>query len=197
MSKEASSNQTIVETRKKAILDAALELFARNGYGSTRIETVAKKAGLSYGLTYYYFSSKDVLFHMTVERAIDKSFSLIYSEANSPCSSYENLRNYTERFLNWAKTDEGAHSLLLFNDVLFNDRTPKITRAFVTDKMNQRDSNLLSMIEDIQKEGYVIKQSPKSVVALYNATIIGYAFLRISKRDASLPDVDTFLKILL
>lgn len=43
------------------ILDAALELFAENGFHTTTIDKIARKAGISKGLIYNHFKSKDDL----------------------------------------------------------------------------------------------------------------------------------------
>lgn len=47
------------ENRKKTILKAALELFVERGYRQTKMDMVAERSGLSKGLLYFYFSSKD------------------------------------------------------------------------------------------------------------------------------------------
>lgn len=49
------------ERTKQRILDAALELFRRDGYEATTMRTVAEKAGVALGNAYYYFASKDQL----------------------------------------------------------------------------------------------------------------------------------------
>lgn len=46
------------ESRKK-ILEAALQVFARQGYHSSTVSTIAKTAGVSQGLMYNYFKSKE------------------------------------------------------------------------------------------------------------------------------------------
>jgi len=47
--------------RRQEILDAALELFAKQGYHNTSIEQIRKKAGVSKGLIYNYFDKKEDL----------------------------------------------------------------------------------------------------------------------------------------
>ena len=44
--------------RKKAILDAPLQVFADEGYHNASISKIAKAAGVSKGLMYNYFESK-------------------------------------------------------------------------------------------------------------------------------------------
>src|SRR5690349_8922537 len=45
--------------KRRQILDAAVRVFARQGFHSTRVSDIADEAGVAYGLVYHYFSSKD------------------------------------------------------------------------------------------------------------------------------------------
>ena len=56
--------------RPDEILDAALDLFIAQGYAATRVEDIARAAGLSKGAVYLYFSSKGKVFEGLVQRAI-------------------------------------------------------------------------------------------------------------------------------
>ncbi|RYE47166.1 MAG: TetR/AcrR family transcriptional regulator [Hyphomicrobiales bacterium] len=58
------------EARPDEVLDAALELFIEKGFASTRVEDIAKRAGLSKGTVYLYFPSKEALLEGLVRRAI-------------------------------------------------------------------------------------------------------------------------------
>ena len=54
--------------RREAILDAAAEVFGRLGFDGTRMEDVAKAAGIAKGLLYKHFPSKDALFEALLDR---------------------------------------------------------------------------------------------------------------------------------
>jgi AcrR family transcriptional regulator len=55
--------------RRRQILDAAIRVFAHQGFHSTRVADIADEAGVAYGLVYHYFKSKDeVLNELFVER---------------------------------------------------------------------------------------------------------------------------------
>jgi TetR/AcrR family fatty acid metabolism transcriptional regulator len=55
--------------RRRAILDAAVKVFARQGFHACRVSDIADEAGVAYGLVYHYFSSKDeVLNTLFLER---------------------------------------------------------------------------------------------------------------------------------
>ena len=55
--------------KRRNILDAAIRVFARQGFHSTRVSDIADEAGVAYGLVYHYFDSKDeVLDTLFLER---------------------------------------------------------------------------------------------------------------------------------
>ncbi|MGV3491643.1 MAG: TetR/AcrR family transcriptional regulator [Devosia sp.] len=58
------------EARPDEVLDAALELFIEKGFTATRVEEVAKRAGLSKGAVYLYFPSKEALVEGLIRRAV-------------------------------------------------------------------------------------------------------------------------------
>jgi TetR/AcrR family fatty acid metabolism transcriptional regulator len=45
--------------KRRNILDAAIRVFARQGFHSTRVSDIADEAGVAYGLVYHYFESKE------------------------------------------------------------------------------------------------------------------------------------------
>jgi TetR/AcrR family transcriptional regulator, fatty acid metabolism regulator protein len=55
--------------RRRQILDAAVRVFARQGFHSCRVSDIADEAGVAYGLVYHYFSSKEqVMNELFMER---------------------------------------------------------------------------------------------------------------------------------
>ncbi|HEX2359848.1 MAG TPA: TetR/AcrR family transcriptional regulator [Solirubrobacterales bacterium] len=45
--------------KRRAILDAAIRVFARQGFHAARVSDITEEAGVAYGLVYHYFDSKD------------------------------------------------------------------------------------------------------------------------------------------
>jgi TetR/AcrR family fatty acid metabolism transcriptional regulator len=55
--------------KRRLILDAAVRVFARQGFHTCRVADIADEAGVAYGLVYHYFQSKDeVLDTLFLER---------------------------------------------------------------------------------------------------------------------------------
>jgi len=58
------------EDRPQEITEAAFEAFAEKGYAATRVEEVAQRAGVSKGLLYLYFRTKEELFKAVVRSIV-------------------------------------------------------------------------------------------------------------------------------
>lgn len=65
----------IRKQKKQLILDTALELFAENGFHATSMSQVAKKAGVSKGLAYNYFESKQEILDEIIKTGFDSIYS--------------------------------------------------------------------------------------------------------------------------
>lgn len=78
------------ETRQR-LCDAALELFAEHGFESTSIRMIAERAGVSLGLLYHYFPSKESL----LQELFQQSLVLIqgcFTEAVAEADARERIR---------------------------------------------------------------------------------------------------------
>lgn len=56
-----SSARTAPADKRRLILDAAIRVFARQGFHTCRVSDIADEAGVAYGLVYHYFKSKDAV----------------------------------------------------------------------------------------------------------------------------------------
>lgn len=58
---ETETQRPAAIDKRRAILDAAIRVFARQGYHATRVSDIADEAGVAYGLVYHYFRSKEAV----------------------------------------------------------------------------------------------------------------------------------------
>lgn len=88
------------EHRPGEIVDAAFAAFAENGYAATRVEEVAQRAGVSKGLMYLYFKTKEELFKAVVKNIVVRRVdTLILGLEESELSSEEFLRGPLLNFM--------------------------------------------------------------------------------------------------
>lgn len=90
------------EDRPAEITDAAMRTFAEKGYDATRVDDVARRAGVSKGLLYLYFKTKEELFKAVVRSFVTPHLdSLVDVTESSDLSAAEFIRG---PFLDFART---------------------------------------------------------------------------------------------
>ena len=88
------------EDRPGEITEAAFQAFAEKGYARTRVEEVASRAGVSKGLLYLYFKTKEDLFKAVIRNVVvPRIDSLTTESASTDLSAEEFLRGPFARFL--------------------------------------------------------------------------------------------------
>jgi len=88
------------EDRPQEITEAAFEIFAEKGYAAARVEEVAQRAGVSKGLTYLYFKTKEELFKAVVKSVVVRRVdALVEAVDTTELSSEEFIRGPLLEFM--------------------------------------------------------------------------------------------------
>lgn len=81
MDDRLSKFESLPEERREAIVGAAVEAFGKNDYKGASTETIARRAGISKGLLFFYFKNKKELYLYLMEHLMDKVSSLVVDDA--------------------------------------------------------------------------------------------------------------------
>lgn len=95
-----------------ALKQAALELFAHSGYHSTKISQIAREAGVSKGLMYHYFDSKEEVLNAIIMDAVQLGEKLLADHLTGIDDPYEQLRGITEASFRMVKANPHYWKLL-------------------------------------------------------------------------------------
>lgn len=88
------------EDRPQEITEAAFLAFAEKGYAATRVEEVARRAGVSKGLLYLYFKTKEELFKAVIKSVVIRRVdALVTTLESTELSSEEFLRGPLLEFM--------------------------------------------------------------------------------------------------
>ncbi|HVM41953.1 MAG TPA: TetR/AcrR family transcriptional regulator [Gemmatimonadales bacterium] len=79
------------DARPSEILAAALQTFAEHGYAATKLEDVARRAGVTKGTLYIYFESKDALFKAVVRENVVPILATAEQMADDPSANPDAL----------------------------------------------------------------------------------------------------------
>jgi AcrR family transcriptional regulator len=196
MPRTEEANQQIREERCQQILEAALKIFARKGLTDTRIADIAAATGMSQGLIYRYFASKEEVFATLVGGVLQLTLELAGQAAALPGPALEKLRWLTAQLLPFQY--EQPEGVLLLIHAMVNEAVPaNIRQASVSYTVEIRNV-IQGIIEQGQAEGAFRQDSPVRLTVLYLATFQGLATAGtfIERTPESLPDVQTLLQFL-
>jgi AcrR family transcriptional regulator len=103
--------QAIREKSTNKIVYAAMTLFSERGYQGTSMADIAKKAGVSKGLIYNYFESKEGILLAILGEALDEGEKIMQTEEKVPADVH--LKNIIERFFQSSKENIAFYRMIL------------------------------------------------------------------------------------
>ncbi|ORW40103.1 TetR/AcrR family transcriptional regulator [Mycobacterium paraense] len=168
--------------RRDQIMGAAKEAFARKGFHATTIADIAKRAGLAYGSVYWYFDSKDELFHALMaaeEAALRGHIAAALGVPLDRNGQEESLRVAVRATLEFFESDKATVKLLLRDPYAMGERFEKhlggIYERFVDD--------IETFIVAAQERGEVVAAPPRMVAYTLAALVGQLAQRRLSTDD--------------
>ncbi len=171
----------IRESRKSQIMDTALELFAREGYAHCTIAMIAKKAGISKGLLYNYFESKEQLLNEILESGLTEIWELLDPDKDGDLSA-EELKNFIHIVFRLMR-DKRDYWLVYFGLLMQPKVMEQIVRRPVVKNIEAYFQILMNYFK---KQGY---ENPLLEVTMLSALIEGLGVLMIYTKDVvEIPD---------
>jgi TetR/AcrR family transcriptional regulator len=102
------------EARPAQLIAAAFEVFAEKGFAATRLEDVARRAGLAKGTAYLYFPNKEALFKAALREAVVARIAMGERDVEEWQGSSEDLlRGMLEQWAEVIRTHRGGFLKLI------------------------------------------------------------------------------------
>jgi AcrR family transcriptional regulator len=154
-------------------MEAGLKLFIEKGLLATSVSEIASLAGISKGLMYHYYKSKEELYYELVGNAINSSTEYMQNISNMEASSEDKIRLVSKKIAeNIIKNDDFAQNFIFINRALLSEN--------IVDKANELIKNAYAPIEltekiiiEGQKDGGFKQQDPRAMAMLYWSSIHG------------------------
>lgn len=100
------------EATRRALIDAAREIFAARGYGEASLEDVVARARVTRGALYHHFASKAELFAAVVTELQQEAIGKVMQAAATTDDPWESVVRGTEAFLD-ASLDRDYQRIVL------------------------------------------------------------------------------------
>ncbi len=157
---------------KDKIINAALTLFAEHGFHKTSISQIAKEAGVSKGLTYNYYKSKDELLFAIIDHASEGMIE-IAEKLVSDAGYQTTLLNFLDDYFHFLLSNKKFLSLQL--GLLFQPDLRKLVRP----KLQARSLRLFKVTKTMFQRSRVFNpdQSAKRFMSELDGIALHYLFV--------------------
>jgi len=135
--------------RRKMILLAAEECFAKYGYKKTTLEDIGKVVGISKPAIYYYFKSKAEIYITVVTNKYNNLIYELNEEVGSWTVCEDKIHGYFEKRLDWLYKQSNILNQVTQDELRFFDEYASDTVANINKKERKLFTNILKKcIED-------------------------------------------------
>jgi AcrR family transcriptional regulator len=191
MPRTKKQNEEMKEITISKIKDAGLKLFSTKGLAATSILDISESAGISAGLMYHYYKSKEDLYTELVMLAVSKANSVFFKVTEMQISPKEKITFLTRTiFEGIMKDDNNAQFFIFMTQILLNKSLsgkikPYIKDAFIVHEL------LMRIIISGQKSGEIKNGDPVALSIFFFASINGLATYKlILGREFVMPEYE-------
>jgi TetR/AcrR family transcriptional regulator len=175
----------IQKKNRKAILDAALDVFSAHGFRGATLDQIAAEAGLSKPNLLYYFPSKEAI-HVALLSALMDTWLDPLREMDAHGDPREEILGYVRRKLQMSR-DFPRESRLFANEIV--QGAPRIGPALETDLKNLVDEKA-AVIRGWVNEGRIAPVDPHHLIFSVWALTQHYADFDVQVRAVLGPERD-------
>ena len=173
--------------RSDAFLETALQLFSEEGYRAVTMQRIADRLQVRHSLIYYYFESKEKLFHSVLVQALERlmaAYDDVKSRHEHPVeliNDWFRLNVEQERFL------RGLINIMIDHASHDRSHTPRFVDDMVRDFYDLENRTLADSIRKGVKAEIFACPSPEDMAAFISRNIDGIYYGAIVRRDTSIP----------
>jgi AcrR family transcriptional regulator len=137
----------VSEERRNQILDSAIKVFTRKGFANARMDDVAAESGLSKGLLYWYFKSKEEV----IIAIADLLFGVEFHQMEKLSSDGRTAQACLEKFLDLFIDD--LRGILKVAPVIYEFYALAFRNAIVRRAMQRYLQRFLAFMEPVIRRG--------------------------------------------
>lgn len=199
MGRNPDINEKVKDERRAVILSKALRLFAANGLAATKISHIAEAAGMSQGLMYHYYQSKEQIFTELIRVSFERMNKAVKELEKLEMPPKEKIRLALEHLIKGidAHADTGFYHLLIAQATA-SDVIPEEAKA-VIQKQNRLPYQVIGkIIREGQEAGEFCDHDPDELAMIFWTSIKGLSMHKAAFGKAmKSPDPDILMKVFL
>ena len=180
------------EKRRQDIMTAALDIFIRKGYSGTKIQDIAQTVGMSVGLLFNYFESKENLYEELIKLGKNHPKNMLESIEGEPL---EFFRSSARDIIQHVTTNPFVAKMFVFmTKAKGNEAIPESAKKLLADT-DSLDLSINILIQG-QQNGSIRAGNPVSLALTFWGAIQGIAEQIALNPDFPTPDSEWIVNIL-
>ncbi len=177
MPRNREQNEQMRSQRTEQILAASLRLFAKRGLSATKISDIAAETGMSQGLIYHYYSSKEEIYTEIIKDAFRRLNEAVTILKNMNLPPEEKIKKAFDGLLiNLEKSDDSARYHYLVAQASVSDAIPEEAKKTIKENRDYPYQVIEEIIREGQELGTIKKYDAKEMAVIFWTTIKGLAF---------------------
>lgn len=190
MARNADQNQRMRDESRRKILSSSLKLFATKGLGATKITDIVEESGISQGLLYHYFRSKEEVFVELIRHALQGMNAAARALEKLPLTPTEKIaRAITELLRAMSENDDFARYFLLVAQANFSEAIPEEARAIIKEESDEPHEVMARIMRSGQQDGSIKKHRAEDLALVFWVLMKGFALHKAARgAEFTLPD---------
>lgn len=165
--------------KKKAILKAAIHLFAERGFKATPTSVVARKAGVAEGLIFHHFKNKEGIFVHILEEMIDAYIKGLETNIKEAATGMEAIENIVHFHLSFSEK-RSKEALVVLRDFPFDLMTSGSTARQMIAERSARIYQLMAQcVQRGKEDGSLRNLSPEKTAFILIGMLNGISRLKM------------------
>ncbi len=199
MGRGAEFNERVKKERRQKIMKTAVKLFAVNGLAATKISLIASEAGMSQGLMYHYFRSKEEIYVALIRHAFDRMNTAARALEALPLTPRAKIETAVASLIQGFEAAEySGYYHLLIAQATASQAIPDEAAAIIRKESQVPYRVMARIIADGQVQGQICGHDPDELALIFWTTIKGLALHRVTHgSNVKMPDPDILMKIFL
>jgi len=199
MPRNQEKNIQLKDRRKEQILEEARNQFAVKGLAATKITDISSCLGISQGLIYHYYASKEEIFVELIRDAFEKMSVAALNLEKMAIPPHEKIKEALYQLLDTIEHSEAfVRTCLLIAQATISTAIPKEAKNIILDLRDIPYQAVANIMAEGQKEGTIQNGSPAQMSMAFWAAVNGLAIYKATRGDGvSLPDAAILLNMFL
>lgn len=193
--------------KREAILKAAMEIMAENGFNNAPMSLISKRAKASPGIIYHYFESKDELVETVYHRIYGSSlrafetadnpqaplpqrFQTLWLSVYQYCFEHPIEIAFLDQYENSPLAQRERYSLRVEN-MTFDQLLAAVSQPKVLEQLSHEEKALISLMTDLRRQN-LIKDLPQAAISEFAVGVprrlgrqAATGFLKLDKENLS------------